>query len=474
MRGFKRPAPLPLPGTVYQLRRSVSDGDLLPPSRHPMQCGNPDLLYLRYDRVQPVMDSISRMHNLPGNIGLSRLLITRRHSEEALSTTRAVDDPRVLCLSCKTKNPLNLEVDADNFYVCRKCGVQCGQAFLGENYTELHDTDKTSARADARQPGKHPLTGPVKPAPLMNPAVRASSGFGVAPAIVAREAEQARTQLSTKNEARLGKVILQLNKMITEMGPIHDAVITEIRTHATRIFTDAVAHEEKCGEEGCLFALCNKPPRVLASKLFVYTVEQLCAGDGIPGVTKTTLTNLHQKISSSQLFQVRSNASQHEATMATIHAVDTCVTMQPCGSSPGAESVAVPSKPSIPVSTARVSSGDLPPSELMQVRDAVFSLSVKLCVGQGVRDAAVLALQHPALQAAIKDDALCMRAHGRDTQAEVLLRAVEPRVSGRIRRTPSFAEVGEDLLDELIKNMQRLLPATSTLLVCNEEDGLFE
>ena len=471
MRAAKRPAPAPLHGGSPPLRRSVSDGDLLPPSRHPMRCGNPDLLYERYDRVKPVLDSISRMHNLPGNIGLSRLLITRRHSEEAVDVCRVQDDARALCQGCKTTNPLSLEVDADNFYVCKNCGVQCGQAFLGQNYVETHDTEKTSARAEVQAPDKQPLGKPVKPAPLMP--LRASGAFGVAPAIVARQAEPDRSRLSGKNEQRLGRMILQFNEMVTDMGPIHELVVTEIRTHAIRIFTNAALHEEQCKEDGCLFALSNKPPRVLASKLFVYTVEQLCAGDGIAGVTKTTLTNLHQKISSSQVFQVRSNASQHEATMATIHAVDTCFTMQPCCAPAVAEHGVTMSKPPTLMKTGRSTSGDLPPPETMQVRDAVFAVSSKLGVGQAVRDAAVLALQHPELQSAIKDDTLSMRAHGRETQAEVLLRAVEPRVSGRVRRTPSVAAIDADSLDKLIKKTQRLLPPTSTLLVCNEEDGLF-
>lgn len=41
------------------------------------------------------------------------------------------------------------------------------------------------------------------------------------------------------------------------------------------------------------------------------------------GVSKTQLTSLHERVSDSQIFRLRDNATQHEAVLAMINSLDT-------------------------------------------------------------------------------------------------------------------------------------------------------
>eukprot|EP00966_Prymnesium_polylepis_P270893 6258241-Prymnesium_polylepis.1 len=110
----------------------------------------------------------------------------------------------------------------------------------------------------------------------------------------------------TKGQARkLTTVIDTINKLATQIAPVDESIVRQVRRTADRLFCRSVEHSRCCGKSACHRSLFDKPARVIACKSFVYTIEKAANGDGIDGVSKQTLTVRSSSRSTALTFSTR-------------------------------------------------------------------------------------------------------------------------------------------------------------------------
>lgn len=456
--------------------------------------------------VSPIIDSMDILHNRSYS-GISKPDQYRKASRRSvvgfkspfndspfspfnIASSRSKDDGQImaksLCMGCNTSSPFDFTIDEHNFKVC-KCGVVSGLASYGVDYKEVNSTETSDARADVRpNSGKDPIDHSSFRREQSVVPEKARKQMGHAPDIVSRAAVTTEEKpLGKKYQRKLTAVMEELAKLTTAMKPVDAAIAREIRINADRVFRDSVEHFACCNKPSCELALFNKTARVIATKSFVYTLEKLCNGDGLQGVTKQTLTSLHQRVQSSQAFNLRQNPTQHESCLAMIASLDTQCVRIPCQDveeeddhsscqtpvqSKGEEMNSVP--------LARQAS-NVQSSPIMQIRDAISRIGQECSYPQEVRDKAVATLQDPEFANAVKNNSVIPSDVSKFGAAYILLRSVAEQsgVNCSSVEEEHAARVGlfGAQLEKMVIDVKDALPLpkVSSSTSCDDDDLLY-
>lgn len=420
----------------------------------------------------------------------------------------------VLCKGCGTRDPGKVYMDTRaGEWVC-ECGVVGGRCPNEPDYKEVHDTKKSKARADRPQPEKRKGRFGHVPVNAPDQAKRIKESLGIAPeaagagsvlpdnvksklklGFAAKKANKSADppqveEMERKHVSKLTSVIREINSLVTQMAPVEPEVGKVIRMKTDRIYRDSYKHSTYCDNPSCQMALIAKPARVIAHKAFVYTVEQLCKGaEQADGVSKTQLTSLHERVSDSQLFRLKDNATQHAMVLSMINALDTGDVCVPCpvveeedadeekafktpeGAKPGRGQASAP-RGGGGQGMRRQDSG-LQPSPVMVVREAVFKLSDQFKFPAAVRDAAVDALGDREFASVIKNDTVIPHTASKFGKAYILLRSIKEETEATSGAGSSSNGAAADHathiqrvnmsnfdVAELVSKMRELLPKT--------------
>ena len=525
---------------------------------HPTKCGFSDKLYSTYDLVMPISDSLSRLNvrsHASGGLGFLLKSTTKPRKTVGPSSSsyqpfnstttdkevlwsgagyrmQAVDDQAdnfasgqsstsptapVVCQGCGTRDPCKLKMDEHaGEWVC-ECGAVGAKFTNLTDFKETNDTEKSKARADNPQAEKRkdrfahvPVNAPNRPKRIResmgletNPVgssvpdqMKSKLKLGFADACANKATDKPTVEMEKKHVNKLVAVITEINNLVVQMAPVDPQVGKIIRIKVDRVYRDSYKHTRVCTNKNCQMALIAKPSCVIAHKLFVYTIEQLCKGAELAdGVSKTQLTSLHERVSASQIFCLRDNATQHEAILAMINLLDTGDVCMPCPvvESDADEETAL--KTPISTKSARGKSAnargsicrqdsDLQPSPVMVVREAVFKLSEQFGYDASVRDAAVDALGNREFSSVIKNDTVIPHTASKFGKAYILLRSIQEEkgaTSGFIDHSAHVRRVNMASynVEDLVTKMRMLLPkasaqsSTSSTHYIEDEDECF-
>lgn len=432
--------------------------------------------------------------------------------------------PPILCEGCHTRDPGKLtRDDRAGEWVC-ECGIVGAKCPSQPDYKETNDTDNSKARADRPQAEKRKERFGHVPVNAPDQAKRIKESLGLAPKAdvgftvpdnvkgklklgfsvqTANKAAVAPAEdMEKKHIGKLTSVIKEINSLVVQMAPVEPEVGRVIRMKTDRIYRDSYKHATFCDNPHCQKALIAKPARVIAHKSFVYTVEQLCKGvEQADGVSKTQLTSLHERVSDSQIFRLRDNATQHEAVLAMINSLDTGDICVPCpvveeedAEEEKAFKTPEGAKPGRGQAAAACAGGNqnmhrqdsgLQPSPVMVVREAVFKLSDQFKFPATVRDAAVDALGDRDFASVIKNDTVVPHTASKFGKAYILLRSVKEEAEATSGAGSSGAAADHAThiqrvnmsnfnVDDLVAQMRQLLPragAQGSALSAHDVEG---
>lgn len=285
------------------------------PHEHPLGVGDPQTLYSKYDYIQPIRDSISRLRDriagATGDVfGLWEPTAKRRRvstRDELLSSSSSaaaagasaadaasaapplaeltrfaatrlyapgVPEPvQWKCPQCKNTN-LNTLVHDKESTAC-PCGVVV--AFHGpmvDTHRErlgAKEEDDATQHADSRTRGKTHAEATFDRAPvsrdqtrnerleaarMTNVAARVK-GLGRmcdAKALVDKERArdtQARSELSSREEVKCVRILEAAEELFKTLGPVDFAVKRQVRMAVDALWTDAVRHSHACRRARC-------------------------------------------------------------------------------------------------------------------------------------------------------------------------------------------------------------------------------
>ena len=270
-------------------------------------------------------------------------------------------------------------------------------------------------------------------------------------------------------QVKLAASIESINKLAARLSPIDEEVKAEIRRTADRVVRRAHHHSKFCPKEHCTLNITDRPQHVIASKCFIFCIEKMCNEGGVSGVTKQTLTNLHQRVQASHVFNSRDNQVQHEgcaAAVATVDSEDFCVE-QPCQQAKPAKRER---EEEAKVALKRVSSGGLDDaaqaSKLTRIRDAIAASNAGFSAKTRAEAIRLLA-QRTQLTAELKAEGI---ARGVDEAgvAHILMLAIATERKNEPGSSVPLALVDGVDAHALVAEMRKMLPEG-----VDDEDDLF-
>ena len=407
------------------------------PRMHPLRVGTPGRRYSRFDFVTPVADSLGNLHYKTHGTGMRRLVEREaRRKEHAMtqnieqniggvgSTDDLLDDLGVdqyssnvsfhqtssefvnaLCHGCGTKHPGDIVDGGEGRMLCNKCGA-VGSMYFSNEYKDTNETDKSIARADAPKTsggvgGALRIGKPVHlEASVVPSSTKRKYRVGHAQEASLRASEKETQQMSKSNHRKLTSIIDCIEDLLNDMARVDDKIARKIRMDAESIFRASLEHNLKCGKRECQKALFDKPAGVIARESLMYTIDQI-ASTGMDGVSAASIVALQHRVRSSQVFNHRDNATQHQSCLAMISSLATTDNSVACPDADIEPDVRSPAKchashanvvmrSGIPV---RRQSSDVQFSPAVLMRDAIARLSVEYHCEGDIRNAAMFAMQ---------------------------------------------------------------------------------
>lgn len=386
----------------------------VPPYRHPLKCGYPWQLYSLDDYVTPICDSMTQMHDAVYGTGLRRVAVkeTMRKERQRFASCKQTQSARqlpassddvfedessntsfvtattergVLCPGCNTKDIGKFKRGEGDQLVC-ECGVVGERYCYGTDYQETCGTDQHAARADAvsSQHDSHVQSSAI------STSAKRKHKLKYAHENSTKAADPVGVLLSKGNARKLTSIIETVEKTIKQVSPVDRAIARKIRMDAEMVFKASIEHQEVCNHRECQKALFNKPASVIAAKSFVYTVDQLSAGEGISGISKQTIVMLQDRVQRSPVFNQRDNATQHQSCLAMIAALSqgnnkrVCATIDP-------SYVFAAAKGNVPIKRQK---SDVDSSPTMKLRDEIRHISASYGYSLKIQKAATMALQN--------------------------------------------------------------------------------
>lgn len=425
----------------------------MPFNKHPLRIGIPGRWYSRYDCVTPIVDAMMRLHEKrsfaylrAGSKRKSALPSAGPATGASPPPERACVSPRALCEGCGTTDHARIEFDFTNGVTVCQCGVTSRHRMTLDEWsaTNTSEDGTKTARADAVPSSSEPVPMNRRMnnefAAQRDKAGRAAQrgGFSGANKIVAGEAARRaeETEIPIRDQGKLAKLIMQVDDLLLNVAPVEKQIARHIRMVAESVFTAAVKHRMVCGKSFCQMAICDRPVRVLASKLILHALDVLLAEGGIQGVSNVSLTQLHGRMQSDHVFIVRDNATQHESTMAVISELRNAGSAEPCSELPSDESFdslsELAARDCVEQPPLKRQASGLEPapsaSKVVVVRDAVSRLASEFNMDDSVREAAIRSLNNFEFANAIKTGTLLSADATKFATAYLLLRAVAKRL----------------------------------------------
>ena len=491
----------------------------VPPSQHPLKVGIPGKLYSPFDYVTPIIDSMNRLNERAYGTGMSRIVQRQERqkvreilastagagaSGSSLQTSQVEQDfeideyssnsvqytfvrpkptkPGALCQNCGTTNPASMKVDnGTHRLVCDECGAEGKQYKYHEDYKDTHNTEKSTARADASSKSDEAIQmrflGKTVPAmgTMIATSAKKKNKLGYAQEMCNKEAQLAdELKLSRGNQRKLTSIIEAIDEFIAEMSPVDASIARKLRMDASLIFRQSLTHHEKCGRKECQKALFNKPAKVIARESFSYTIDTISASEGFENVAKQTIVSLQQRVHNSHVFNHLENATQHQSCLAMISAISTTDNCMVCPEAATEEGTKTP-EPARSKATAnkapagnvamRRQDSDVLSSPLMQMRDAIRRLSIEYSYSIEVRDVAMCALQDGEFSKHIIDAPITPGKATNFASAYVLLRSIseeigKPNVASSQQEQVRKVGLADSDVESMVQRMRGLLPKT--------------
>jgi hypothetical protein len=460
---------VPPPRTPSMEAAEANPSNWLLTHQHPARCGRPGKWYFRYDMVSPIVDSMTMLHNSCYGFRYFEQF-KKTSSKYARRSPFDASHPFVephhkkalsrqsLCLGCGTSDRRKFTIDSNNFMVC-ECGVVAGQNGFGVDYKETHSTEGSSARADAPRKSSDffSATGPARHKPaqasVVSNAVR--GGMGYALEMEQRAADRTET-LDKRSVNKLGKVMKYTFELLEALRPLPEPLQRQIRMRVDKIFRSAAKHNDCCNSDACMLTLYEKASKTIAVSSVIYAFDQICNKDGVEGVTHQTLVAVHQRIQDSQVLNVGQNSSQHNIAMiTTLDTQDVEMVCRPVER----EEATTPVKGALSTAMKRQRS-DLQSSPMMQIRDAITSVSRQCGYQQRVRDAALACLHNATFAASIKNNLLLPDTMGTKGTAQVLLLSVAEKVGAPGLSSLENTSMGGPGVMRLVETVKVALPGS--------------
>lgn len=394
--------------------------------------------------------------------------------------------PNELCFNCRTTKPGSQRVDdRTGRFVCEECGAEGDVYAYGTDYKETNDTDKSKARADhptkERQDPKfvnQPKTGTV-----ISTSAKRKNKLGFAQEQINKQAEREETKLSKGNQRKLTALIEAIDNLLTEVAPVDEAIARRVRMDASSVFCASVRHQEKCGKKECQKALFDKPARVIARESFAYSIDQMCAGTGIDGVSKQKVVALQERVQSSSVFNHRENQTQYQSCRAMIDAISFTDNAVECPSVQEEDSLKTPEHTkassnalgsAIPI--VRQDS-DVQSSSIVQMRDQISRLSIAYQFPSQVQSAALMALKDGAFSKAISEQPIAPSKKTKEASVYLLLHSIAEEMGALYTDPPlqHCRQVGLDgvQIRPIINRVRSILPQAAMGSTVADDDELY-
>jgi len=291
----------------------------MPPVAPRKRCQRHASTKLERSRLEHILKAMNLMYDRFRILGMSRRERTQQATWPFDARAKASARRNLgsqCCKGCGLKAPdVYFEVDErEGAVVCTMCGVQNGAAAMGETYAE------TAAGAHGGARGERAVASP-----------RGSMCMQSSPAAPAQTPTLQRAQ-----KQKLAAIIERINAIPGEVntighGAVRQKVLREVRMAAERIYYASLRHEAICSVPHCDMRIHRYSAHFIAEKCFLYVLQMLSEGDGIVGVSKVQLVQMHTQCAKHRAF-ARPSSVQYEACLATIATIDTNETIatQPC------------------------------------------------------------------------------------------------------------------------------------------------
>ena len=329
--------------------------------QHPLRCGYPGKMYNYYDRVTPLVDSMTMMYEGVQKrtcFGLfparARTSFEDREEAEAVSARQearriSAAQSRFGCPRCARSTPY--ERNSESALVCCGCGVVLQESSADEgqyrdkNCAEADDRTtradrphqdrrdrydgppETAEQAQRRRLLEQRTTLPGRKSKLRNVAQLVEKGA----ARDARNRAQEQSGLSPKDEQKNRRILEAVEGLIQKLSPVDPAVQRRVRIAADAAFCKAARHAQFCTGV-CEMRLANRHAFIIACAVFELTVQEMTQKENA-GVDKQSLLELRNLMNRHVAFNNNASATQRNATKTSIEimqdpAWDECV---PCG-----------------------------------------------------------------------------------------------------------------------------------------------
>lgn len=414
--------------------------------KHPLKIGLPGKLYNQFDYVEPVVDSLIRLHQADSFSFLRLSNKKRKRLAHAYPRERKSPECKVrrgvVCEGCGSNSPADFEYDYRSGDIVCRCGVTSRCRISIDEWSALHNAGdgRQTARADLYLPSSKALTLNQKlnsvfaseASKLMHAAEK--SGFSAANKIVAANvAKESATDngMDMRDLRKKAKLVSTVEDLLWKLKPIEAVVVEHVKVVADTLYSKAVRHRGVCGRFACQLNITEKPVRVLALKTVMYALESATKRGGINGVSTVSLAQLHGRVQSDQLFTQRGNATQHDSIAAAIVDLLESDALEPCADPAAEESVsesASETQKASHVNPPKRQLSGLEPSKLVAVRDAISKLASEMHFSDAAREAAIRSLSNSKFATAIKTDTLVVPSTPKFVTAYLTLRAAAQQI----------------------------------------------
>ena len=326
---------------------------------HPTRCGRPYKMYSKWDRVRPISDAITMIHERIGTVrgaqdafGLfgdepkskrSRVA-PDGYDEQAraeLATLERQRDARRgkvnrvagwTCELCSNRDESS-QLPSNDGRVCPCGAVVRGSVNISDgpewrcHADDGEDHNNAKKRADAGGGGRS-LAGREIEGESLTKDDRAAQrratskatsvgGHGLIRAqhIVEKEREgdqRVESGLTAREEVKRTRVVEELNKMFTKLKPIDHDVQKGVRCAAHKLWHEAVRHANSCLRASCCeLRLYDRSPFIIASSVFSHTVDGILGGEITVGtVDREHVVDLQMRMQRSPEFSNSSSLTQ--------------------------------------------------------------------------------------------------------------------------------------------------------------------
>ena len=276
----------------------------LPPSARLMGGSLPNSPRVRSCRAgSPVAltksPSVSIENFLPGTPTADAPMVAANAAEE--EEMAEADSTYWRCRACPNHGPDGLELGADSFLVCRRCGAmdkspQLVSQVRSKNCPESEDKTKVADApvADAQTVelqayANGPETADERRRRHLNAAggsyvpkktLKSKDMGGAQSSLDKAKTREVRDRMDINGrDAQKKRAILRMVEAVFDQIPKLDKRIRKyIRLAALRIYEASMEHDKVCGHQGCMISISSRSNAIVGTCVVEHALKQLCSG----------------------------------------------------------------------------------------------------------------------------------------------------------------------------------------------------